>query len=218
VAYIVQGGTNQTEVREYTNAFVLVRTIALPNARGIPMGIAVTGDGFALLIRDYTDSNFLYLLVMNQDGTEKWRRTIMNNGVDRYNRKADQIYFPVNSSTTAAKYGLNLTYNPSSGRMAYGRGRLAVVFAHYNVFSINATGYIDAHTGDTVISFNVNNASDIQLVWSWGASHSLVSRVIYDGEKFSYAALGDAYPQQIRFAVWETGVRTSFHLNHTPMV
>ena len=29
--------------------------------------------------------------------------------------------------------------------------------------------------------------------------------MIYDGEKFSYAALGDAYPEQIRFATFATG-------------
>jgi len=196
---------NDTEVREFDNSFNLIRTITLPNAKGRPMGLTATGDGFAVLIRGEPDTNFLFLLVMNQDGTEKWRKTIMNNGVERYNRNPDQLLFPDGSGSTAAKYGLNLTYNPSSGRIAYGRGRIAVAFAHYNVFGINATGTIDAHTGDTVVSFSLVNTSDIQCVWSWGTSHSLVSRVIYDGEMFSFAALGDAYPQNIRFATFETG-------------
>jgi len=37
--------------------------------------------------------------------------------------------------------------------------------------------------------------------WSWGASHSLFQQLLYSGQTFVSAALGDTYPEQIRFVV-----------------
>lgn len=45
-------------------------------------------------------------------------------------------------------------FNPSSGRLSYGRGRIAAIFAHYNHFGLKSDGSRDDHTGDTVITFD----------------------------------------------------------------
>jgi len=41
-----------------------------------------------------------------------------------------------------------------------------------------------------------------------GGFFSLVSRLIYDGENFVHSALGDAFPEQIRYSVVHTGSGT----------
>jgi len=92
-------------------------------------------------------------------------------------------------------------FDPENGRLAIGRGRVAVMFAHYNYFGTSGN-----HTGDTFISVDLETCAvplqtDIKLGWSWGASHSLYQQLYYDGSKFVSAALGDANPQNILFSV-----------------
>ena len=57
----------------------------------------------------------------------------------------------------------------------------------------------------TLATISATTPSDVKLGWSWATSHSLVSRLIFDGENFVHAALGDAFPEQIQFGRIITG-------------
>ncbi len=84
-------------------------------------------------------------------------------------------------------------FDPSHGRLAYGKGRIAAIFAHYNLFGYNKDGSPDKHTGDSFITFN-ESGEDAKLGWSWQCSHSLEVSILYDGEHFYAISLGDANP------------------------
>jgi len=122
---------NTLEVAEYKNDLTFVRSFAVNNASGTTLGFTAYPGGMAILVRDQTDSNFLYLLVLRSDGSEVWRRTIMNNGVKPTVRLPDQITFY--NSDGSPLFGLNITFNPSSGRIAYGRGIIVPIYV--NTFS-----------------------------------------------------------------------------------
>lgn len=94
---------------------------------------------------------------------------------------------------------MNAMYRPHNGRLDYGRGKIAVVFAHYNHFGLYEDGGRNDHTGDTMFYLDEEDGQNEQLVWGWGASHSLCQRTVWDGQAHMTSALGDAYPQQIRF-------------------
>ncbi len=201
VAYSVRT-TLQLEIREFTNSLSQVRILPL-NAAGTVLGFTHTvNKGFAILVRDSADTNRAYLWVLNSDGTTKWSRNIMNNGANP-TVAVDQITF--NDSAGAPLFGMKAMFRPDNGRIAFGNNWIGVAIGHYNFFGFRTDGSRDDHTGDTYYSFDFNNAMNVKLGWGWGTSHSLLSRVIYNGVNFSFAALGDAYPQQIRFSTVATG-------------
>lgn len=157
------------------------------------------------------------------------------------------------------KFGMEAMYNPHNGRLAWGRGRIAVMFAHYNHFGMKTDGSRNDHTGDTMMTFSDSSTcpllpgsprdfpgispsstpppgsgaregyhpplnscpylslpytldpNDIKLAWSWFASHSLTQRLLYDADKGRFVswALGDAYPESVAIASFETGAETT---------
>jgi hypothetical protein len=118
----------------------------------------------------------------------------MNNGENPMSIN-NQISFY--NSSGEISFGMEAMHRPHNGQLIVGRNRIVLIFAHYNNFDANEGG-VDNHTGDTVISFDMNG-SDILMGTSWDTSHSLTQRLVYDGLQFVTTSLGDAYPQQITF-------------------
>ena len=74
----------------------------------------------------------------------------------------------------------------------YSRGRIFLIFAHYNYFLDKGE-----HTGDTVAIFN-DVLLDMDFGLTLASSHSLIQSATFDEFYFWTAALGDAYPQGIK--------------------
>ncbi|KAL4502141.1 hypothetical protein ABPG72_000376 [Tetrahymena utriculariae] len=91
--------------------------------------------------------------------------------------------------------------DPNNGRLNYARGKIQAVWAHYNHFGFEINGDRDDHTGDTMTSLDADTGEDQNILWSWGASHSLIQNLYYDGKNLYVASLGDAYPMNIQFQV-----------------
>jgi len=164
---------------------------------GYPFDIISVGWGWIALIKDFNNPNYLYLLAVDSNNKTVFTRTLINSNSTPTTANADQLIFYKDSQGDAL-FGLNAMFNPSSGKLALGKQRLAVIFAHYNFFGLNNDGTRNDHTGDTVVTFNLTGQDD-KLAVEWGASHSLTENLIYTGEKFISASLGDAYPLNIFF-------------------
>ena len=171
---------------------------------GFPFDIISVGWGYVCLIKDYVNGNYLYLLGVDYKTNKTvFQRTLINASptVPPTNYTSDQLIFFKDSLGTPY-FGMNAMFNPSNGKLALGKQRLAVIFAHYNYFGLNADGTRSDHTGDTLITVNLTG-KDEKLAFSWGCSHSLTQNLIYNGDKFMSQSLGDAYPQNIYFTIDE---------------
>ena len=71
-------------------------------------------------------------------------------------------------SNGSPAYGMRFMYRPDNGKLLYSRGRIFLIFDHYNYFLDNG-----GHTGDTVVTFN-EILLDMDFGITWGASHSLI--------------------------------------------
>ena len=161
--------------------------------KAFPLDIIETDYGFAIYARDYEDENHSFVVTYNFDYTKRKETTIMNNG-DKPTKTKDALVFY--DSKGEPLFGIDKMYNPHNGKLAYGRGKLNLIFAHYNNF--NGEG----HTGDTYYSLDLSGSHETaKYAWSWQSSHSLIQSHIYDGKYFITAALGDAYPEGISLSV-----------------
>ena len=95
-------------------------------------------------------------------------------------------------SSGSPAYGMRFMFRPDNGKLIYSRGRIFLIFDHYNHF-IDSGG----HTGDTVTTFN-DILLDMNFGITWGASHSLIQSATFDNNYFWTAALSDAYPEGIK--------------------
>ena len=86
-------------------------------------------------------------------------------------------------------------FSPSSGKLAYGRVRIGLIFSHYNAFGTPTQR--NDHQGDTNYSFN-RRIQNERISWNWKSSHSIIQTQIYDGQFFITASLADLYPTNIR--------------------
>ncbi len=108
----------------------------------------------------------------------------MNNGEVPTTVNEAIIFYQENGT---ALFGTDLMFEPDNGKLAYGRGRLNLIFAHFNNF-----GEKGCHTGDTYYSFDHTGREDTaNYAWGWQASHSLIQAHFYDGRYFVSSALGD---------------------------
>ena len=65
-------------------------------------------------------------------------------------------------------FGMRFMYLPTNAKLIYSRGRIFLIFAHFNDFKSDGE-----HTGDTVVTFN-DYLLDMDFGVTWGASHSLI--------------------------------------------
>ena len=205
-AYILYSleSTGQMHVIEVDNSMNRLATFDL-NVRGRPLAIAATESGFVIYVQLASDRHHSELMHFTEAGSLKWSRTIMNNG-DRPSQAKEQVTFHDRSGEPA--YGMQAMYRPDGGKLSVGRDRIVLIFSHYNNFEAGGEGF-RGHTGDSTISFDLNG-NDLLLGSSWGTTHSLSQRIVYDGLRFLTASLGDAYPQQIRFTVHNGKYKSTF--------
>jgi hypothetical protein len=181
------------EVMEVDNTMQFIQKMDL-NMNGKPLSIAATESGFVIYMQDAVDNHKSMVANFSDNGTLRWFRVIMNNGDKPANIK-EQVTFHEKDGTLA--FGMEAMYRPDNGKLIIGRNRIVLIFSHYNNFKAGKDGF-QGHTGDSTISFDMNG-NDLLLGSSWGTSHSLDQKISYDGLQFITSALGDAYPQQIRF-------------------
>lgn len=164
---------------------------------GYPMDIIETDYGVAIYALSASVPNYSFIVGLEKNTFRViFNKTVMNNGL-KPTGIIDQITFY--GSSSAPLFGMEAMHEPENGKLAYGRGRLSLIFAHYNNFGAGSTSRND-HTGDTYITLN-DKGDDIKYAWAWGSSHSLVQSHIYTGRYFVTAALGDAYPMGIKICV-----------------
>ena len=161
--------------------------------KGYIHDIASTDYGFSIYVRDADKTDHSYLSLYNKNFELINTVTIMNN--DMKDKDTDS-----NINKQIIKYGydgepvfgMRFMYEPDNGKLIYSRGRIFLIFCHYNYFIDKKEG----HTGDTVATFN-DVLKDLDFGNTWGASHSLIQSITFDDLYFWTAALSDAYPEGI---------------------
>ena len=159
--------------------------------------ITATDYGFVYYGRDSRSSYHSFMKLYNKNFELINTVQIMNNTKD------DDVTVDSNIKKQIIKYdpsgkptwGLRFIYVPESGKLAYSRGRVFLIFSHYNFFT-DVSNYGD-HTGDTSITFN-DLLRDLDFGDTWGASHSLIQACTFDEFYFWTAALADASPYGIK--------------------
>ena len=161
--------------------------------KAYPHDITATDYGFAIYMIEADSSFHSYINLYNKNFEIVNTVQIMNNNKND-NKSIDSnlekqvIRYDENREPV---YGMRFMYEPDNGKLIYSRGRIFLIFCHYNYF-INNGG----HTGDTVVTFN-DVLQDMDFGCNWGSSHSLIQSVTFDEYYFWTAALGDAYPEGI---------------------
>ena len=164
---------------------VLVRDLNT-TISGYPHDIVETDYGF-VLYAEYIDCfrSFLHLYnkkfelvntvkVMDNNKTEaKNSPSTPDKQIMRYDSRGD------------ADFGVEFMGNPSTGKLVYTKGRVYLIFGHYNYHS--ETNY---HNGDTVATFN-DLLMDLDFGETWGSSHTLLQSATFDDYFFVTAALSD---------------------------
>ena len=164
------------------------------NENAYPFDITATDYGFAIYMVEIGSSYHSYLSVYNKDFELINTVQIMNNTADDDNKKPSNLKKQIirYESSREPVFGMNFMYRPDNGKLIYSRGRIFLIFCHYNYFLDNG-----GHTGDTIVTFN-DILTDMDFGITWGSSHSLIQSVTFDNFYFWTAALGDAYPEGIK--------------------
>ena len=160
--------------------------------KAYPFDITATDYGFAIYLLDGDDNNHAYLSLYNKKFELVNKIQIMNNYANDNNKNSNQISRYSKSGTPV--YGMESMYRPQSGKLKYSRGRIFLIFSHYNYFPIQGS-----HTGDTTVTFN-DVLQDMDFGPTWGTSHSLIQSGTFDEYYFWTAALGDGNPEGILVA------------------
>ena len=162
-------------------------------AKGYILDITTTDYGFAIYIRNADNANHSYLSLYNKFFELINTITIMNNDINNKLVDSDISKQIIKyDSSGSPVFGMRFMYEPHNGKLIYSRGRVFLIFAHYNHFMDDG-----GHTGDTVVTFN-DVLKDMDFGETWGSSHSLIQSVTTDDLFFWSAALSDAYPEGIK--------------------
>jgi len=170
------------------------------------MDILALSWGFVLYARANADTNYSFLLGYNSDYSLRFNRTIQNNGALPTVRNSDQIAFY--DTTGAVLDGYQANFAAGNGKLAYGRGRISLIYGRYNFFGMLNTTRND-HTGDGYITFDEMGQNE-KYSWAWLTSHSLYQAHTYNGQFFATAALGDDYPQNIQVCIVDQSVTDGY--------
>ena len=161
-----------------------------------PFDITATQIGFAVYVMNATNRNHSFITLYDKEFNKVNRVTVMNNDPGRTAQEIgstpEKQIMRFNSKNETESY-MRFIYQADNAKLTYSRGRIFLVFAHYNMFSHNWQG----HNADTIVTFN-DNLEDIDFGYIWGASHSLIQSVTFDNDYFWEATLSDAYPNGIR--------------------
>ena len=162
--------------------------------KAFPNDIASTDYGFAIYMVEASNSNHSYLNLYNKNYELINTVVIMNNSLKDDSKKDSNLEKQIIKYDSSGKpvYGMRFMYRPDNGKLIYSRGRIFLIFDHYNYF-LDSGG----HTGDTVTTFN-DILLDMNFGITWGASHSLIQSATFDNNYFWTAALSDAYPEGIK--------------------
>ena len=159
-----------------------------------PHDITATDYGFAIYMIDSTNTNHSYICLYNKNFELVNTVQIMNNDKNDNHLQDSNLNKQIikYDSEGSPVFGMRFMYRPDNGKLIYARGRIFLIFAHYNYFLDNG-----GHTGDTIVTFN-DYLLDMDFGITWGASHSLIQSVTFDDKNhFWTAALSDAYPEGI---------------------
>ena len=164
------------------------------NEKAYPHDITATDYGFAIYMIEADSTFHSYLNLYNKNFELVNTVQIMNNNPNDdklINSNLEKQIIRYDSDREPV-FGMRFMYRPDNGKLIYSRGRIFLIFAHYNHFIDNG-----GHTGDTVVTFN-DALQDMDFGLTWGSSHSLIQSVTFDEYYFWTAALGDAYPEGIK--------------------
>ena len=160
-----------------------------------PHDITSTFSGFAVYVMDADKRDHSYITVYNKNFEMINRVQVMNNTrtdesikIDSTSEKQLIRY----NNQGKPQYGIRFIYQADNAKLVYSRGRIFLIFAHYNIFDDDYKG----HNADTVATFN-DDLEDIDFGLIFGASHSLIQSATFDYNYFWTASLSDAYPQGI---------------------
>jgi hypothetical protein len=160
----------------------------------LPLDIVYTDKGYVLLLRDTRDPNILLVQHISESGETVFSNVIMCNGHNPVRAEINQIIFFDNEGKPV--FGMNAMHRPISGKLAYGNGRILVIFSYTNYFGATK-GVREDHLGESIISYK-QDGTEVNLAKSWSTSHSLAQIALFNDNCFITASLGDAYPQNIR--------------------
>ena len=162
--------------------------------KAFPFDITATDYGLATYVQEADSSYHSYINLYNKKLELIKTIQIMNNN-EKDNPKIDSnlekqiIKYDYNGNPV---FGMRFMYRPTDAKLIYSRGRIFLIFAHYNDFKSDG-----GHTGDTVVTFN-DYLLDMDFGVTWGASHSLIQSATFDNNFFWTAALSDAFPEGIK--------------------
>ena len=163
---------------------------------GIPYDLSSTKNGVVILMGDTRDNNLLFIQFINSKGEMIWRNNIMQNGPNPLKPEKNQLLF-INSESNKIEFGMNAMFNPLSGRLSYGYGRILCVFSYMNCFGLTKNGEREDNNGDTVVTYS-EDGSQVHLVQSWSTTHSLCQRCVFNGKYFYECSFGDCAPANIK--------------------
>ena len=178
------------------------------NEKAYIFDITSTEYGFAVYMLEAGSSYHSYLSVYDENFNLINTVQIMNNNANDDKTKVSEKQIIKYDSSGKPVFGMNFMYRPDNGKLIYSRGRIFLIFSHYNYFPKNGR-----NSGDTVVTFN-DILTDMDFGVTWGSSHSLIQSATFDDFYFWTAALGDAYPQGINV---EYTSKTKFTNEYDPI-
>jgi uncharacterized membrane protein YgcG len=156
------------------------------------MDITVSENQILVYLKDPIDNNKAWIAAYDNTFKKLGQKTIMNNGNTPV-KFTDQTSFFDNNGVILS--GQEAMFSASTGKLAYGRGRYGLLFAHYNAFGTAQAR--DDHQGDTFFTADYT-ATQFGYGWTWKTSHSLQQTILYSGKYLITASLGDVFPENIK--------------------
>ena len=178
--------------------------------KAYPHDITATDYGFVIYMIEADSTFHSYLNLYNKNFELVNTVQIMNNNPNddkliNSNIEKQIIRYDPNGEP---EEGMRFMYRPDNGKLIYSRGRIFLIFAHYNYLIDNSEV-----NGDTVVTFN-DALEDMDFGLTWGSSQSLIQSVTFDEYYFWTAALGDAKPEGINI---EYTSKTEFSKSYDPI-
>lgn len=180
--------------------------------KGYPGNLSVKEDTIAYLAKTGTDkAEFKYLnkigndvVIMDNIGKQESNsRGTCNSGKGMIFRNQDgKMVFGTEAMFEPFAFGRVELFSVNDGWIS--------IFPHTNNFNasnMEIGKYVgennNSHSGEMCLYFN-DDASKSNLIYGWGASHSMDLRSVYDDEYIASVTLGDVYPCDFRFFLIDT--------------